>query len=36
MGLARRFRQEAETTIKLDPSHIDARRGMITFFVKAP
>ena len=36
MGLARRFRQEAETTIKLDPSHIDARRGMIIFFVKAP
>src|SRR5438128_785509 len=36
IGLARRFRQEAETTIKLDPKHIEARRGMITFLLKTP
>ena len=35
-GLARRFRQEAETTIALDPKHIDARLGMITYYIKAP
>ena len=36
IGLARRFRQETETAIKLDPTHIEARLGMISFFVKAP
>jgi len=36
VGLARRFRQEAETTMKLDPAHIEARGGMISFYVQAP
>jgi protein involved in temperature-dependent protein secretion len=36
LGLARRFRQEAETTIKLDPKHIEARLATIAYFIKAP
>ena len=36
IGLARRFRLETETTIKLDPKHIEARSAMITFFIRAP
>jgi len=35
-GLARRFRDEAETTIKLDARHIEARLALIAFFIRAP
>ena len=35
-GLARRFKQEAEATIALDASNIDARFGLLVFYLKAP
>lgn len=35
-GLGRRFRQEAEAAIALDPTLIDARDGLITFYIQAP
>jgi len=35
-GLARRFKQEAEATIALDAGHLDARVGLLVFYVKAP
>lgn len=36
IGLARRFKQEAEQTIALDPKHVEARMGLITFYIAAP
>src|SRR5262249_24739800 len=36
LGLAKRFRHEAEAAIALDPKHIDARLGLISFYVQAP
>ena len=36
IGLAKRFRKEAEATIKLDPANVDARLGLIVFHLKAP
>jgi tetratricopeptide (TPR) repeat protein len=35
-GLARRFKQEAEATIALDARNINARFGLLVFYVKAP
>jgi hypothetical protein len=34
--LSKRLREEAETAIALDPKHIDARLGLIVFYVNAP
>ncbi len=36
IGLGRRFRQEAETSMTLDATHIDSRVAMISFYVQAP
>ncbi|HTO90819.1 MAG TPA: tetratricopeptide repeat protein [Candidatus Sulfotelmatobacter sp.] len=36
MGLAGRFRKEAETALHLDPKQIDARLGLMEFHVRAP
>jgi len=36
MGLARRFKKEAETAIQLDPRQIDARFALMLFHLKAP
>ena len=36
LGLAKRFRHEAEAAIAFDPKHIDARMGLISFYVQAP
>jgi tetratricopeptide (TPR) repeat protein len=36
LGLARRFKQEAESAIGLDPRHVDARMGLIQFHLQAP
>jgi tetratricopeptide (TPR) repeat protein len=36
MGLAKRFKREAEATIALDPKHIDARFALMVFHLKAP
>jgi tetratricopeptide (TPR) repeat protein len=36
IGLARRFRSEAETVLKLDPKHIEAHFGMMIYYFKAP
>jgi tetratricopeptide (TPR) repeat protein len=36
IGLGRRFRQEAETAMKLDARHLDSRAGMISFYIQAP
>jgi tetratricopeptide (TPR) repeat protein len=36
IGLGRRFRLEAETAIALDPTQIEARIGMISFYIQAP
>lgn len=36
IGLARRFKQEAEQAIALDPKHVDARIGLIVFYIAAP
>jgi tetratricopeptide (TPR) repeat protein len=36
MGLARRFKKEAEAAIQLDPKHIEARMGLIEFYMQAP
>ncbi len=36
IGLGRRFRQEAEQAMALDPTLIDPRLGMISFYVQAP
>jgi tetratricopeptide (TPR) repeat protein len=36
IGLGRRFRQEAEQAMALDPNLIDPRLGMISFYIQAP
>jgi tetratricopeptide (TPR) repeat protein len=36
LGLAKRFRKEAEQAMRLDPQHVDARYGMMLFYEKAP
>lgn len=36
MGLARRFKKEAEAAIQLDPKHIEARMGLLEFHMQAP
>jgi tetratricopeptide (TPR) repeat protein len=36
IGLAKRFRSEAETVLKLDPKHIEAHFGMMIYYFKAP
>ena len=36
IGLAKRFRNEAETVLKLDPKHIDAHFAMMIYYFKAP
>ncbi|HWQ02942.1 MAG TPA: tetratricopeptide repeat protein [Candidatus Nitrosotenuis sp.] len=36
MGLARRFKREAEQVIVLDPKHIDSRWGLMEFHKRAP
>src|SRR5450759_1954516 len=36
LGLARRFKKEAETTLELDPNHVRALQAMIDFHLEAP
>ena len=36
IGLARRFRSEAETVLKLEPKHVEAHYGMMIYYFKAP
>lgn len=36
LGLARRFRKEAEATLALDPNHVRALHFMIDFYMQAP
>lgn len=36
MGLARRFKREAEAVLTLDPNHIEARFALMVFHVRAP
>ncbi len=36
MGLARRFKKEAEQAIVLDPNHLDARSALMEFYWEAP
>jgi tetratricopeptide (TPR) repeat protein len=36
LGLARRYRQEAEAAMALDPKQIDARMGMLEYYLQAP
>jgi tetratricopeptide (TPR) repeat protein len=36
LGLAKKFRKEAEQTIVLDPKHIEARLDLISFHYQAP
>jgi len=36
IGLAKRFRSEAETTLKLEPKHLEAHFGMMIYYFKAP
>ncbi|HVL69327.1 MAG TPA: tetratricopeptide repeat protein [Vicinamibacterales bacterium] len=36
VGLARRFRNAAETVLKMDPMHVEAHFGMMIFYLKAP
>lgn len=36
LGLAKRFRREAEAALALDPRHVDAREGLIEFYSIAP
>lgn len=35
-GLGRRFKREAEAAMALDVKHLDAREGMIDFYIQAP
>jgi tetratricopeptide (TPR) repeat protein len=36
LGMAKRFRQEAETAIRLDAKNIDAREGLLEYYLNAP
>jgi tetratricopeptide (TPR) repeat protein len=36
LGLARRFKKEAEATLALDPNHVRALQTMIDFYMQAP
>lgn len=36
LGLAKRFKREAEATLALDPRHVDAFDGLISFYSQAP
>ena len=36
IGLARRFRSETEMVLKLDPTHVEARFGIMVHYFKAP
>lgn len=36
LGLARRFKKEAEIAARLDPKHVDCRRALIQFHMMAP
>jgi tetratricopeptide (TPR) repeat protein len=36
IGLARHFRSEVETALKLDPKHVEAHYGMMVYYYKAP
>lgn len=36
MSLGRRFKSEAETALKLDPKHVNARVGLMFFYMQAP
>jgi tetratricopeptide (TPR) repeat protein len=36
MGLSKRFRQESDAAMALDPQHIASRRGSIGYYVNAP
>ena len=36
IGLGRRFRQETEAAIALDPTQVEPRLGMISFYIQAP
>jgi tetratricopeptide (TPR) repeat protein len=36
LGLAKRFRSEAEAAVAIDPKHVQALIGLMIFYVKAP
>src|SRR5262245_10053435 len=36
MGLSKRFRQESDAAMALDPQHVASRRGSIGYYVNAP
>ena len=36
LGLAHKFRDEAETAVQLDPNYVDARIGLMEFYLQAP
>lgn len=36
IGLARRFRSETETVLRLSPQHVEAHYGMMIYYFKAP
>ncbi len=36
LGLARRYKKEAEATIEINPLHIDARVGLLEYHLRAP
>ncbi len=36
LSLARRFRREAESAVRLDPSYVEARMGLLEYYVRAP
>ena len=36
IGMARRFRKEADAAIALDPKNLDAREGLLEFYFEAP
>lgn len=36
LGLARRYKQEAEATLAINPLHLDARMGLLEYHLRAP
>ncbi|HEY7499613.1 MAG TPA: tetratricopeptide repeat protein [Vicinamibacterales bacterium] len=36
IGLAKRFRSETQTVLKIDPKHVEAHFGMMIYYFKAP